>query len=109
MNLNDRITELTLKYLRDELSADERAELDAWLADPYNKARFDERVGMDHILEKIMVIGAAREEADSAGWQPQIQGKYRLRWMVAAAAAVVVVLAGASWWTMQVKRPVQAT
>lgn len=108
---SERITELTWKYLKDELSASEREELDVWLSDPYNRARFNERVRTENIWEVKMLWDLAKEQPPVPEWSSgQAAGGARLvsisevgrtnirkvRWM--AAAAIVLVLAGAAIW-----------
>jgi len=109
----DRVTELTVKYLRDALSDAEREELDQWLADPFNRARFEERIKPEYILEGVAIMENAREELAAAGWPPerkrepasvvplgvQIQNnKGRRKWIVAAAAIIAGI--GVATWTM---------
>jgi transmembrane sensor len=110
---NQRITELTWKYIKEELSASEREELDAWLSDPYNRARFEERVKAENILEGLMIWNLANGEAEKKEWSlgQEVGGAkilpmgefsrrnvHRGRW-IAAAAAVVVLAGTAALWT----------
>ena len=109
---SQRITELTWKYIKEELSASEREELDAWLSDPYNLARFEERVKAENILEDLMLWNLANDEAGKKEWsfgqeaggakilpmgEFSQRNVHRGRW-IAAAAAVVVLAGTATLW-----------
>ncbi len=114
----ERVIELTWKYLRDDLTDNDRVELDSWLADPYNKARFDERIRTENILEGITMMEEGRKEVEEVEWKPEAEttkivrlgervpaGKRRMRWMVAAASVVVIGGAAALWNVSKNERP----
>lgn len=108
-----RITELTLKYVRRELSPEERVELEAWFdASPYNRERFEERIRVESLLEGIVVWENTRENMAAVeegidwsrvGEEPapvrEISRAPR-RWgrLAAAAAVLAILVGGALWW-----------
>ncbi len=103
---NNRVIELTWKHLKNELTEADSIELNSWLADPVNKARFEQRISPDNILEGLTMMQFAKLEAES-GWKPKEDNaetskvvslgeglpanKRRRLWMVAAAAVVLTV------------------
>jgi transmembrane sensor len=119
----ERVIELTFKYLGNELTEADRVELDSWLADPYNKLRFEERIRMENILGGITMMEAGRRAVEEREWTPEMTsqtgiiiglgekvpaGRRRMRWMTAAAAAVLIGI-GAIWLTVhKVSKPDEA-
>jgi transmembrane sensor len=108
---SQRITELTWKYLMDDLSSEERVELETWLADPYNRARFEERIKPENILEGIMFLRSGEEELSGVETRilqnndmkiiplgERIRENRRQRHWLAAAAALAVISGTAIWY-----------
>lgn len=115
---SNRITELTWKYVKEELSPGEQAELDAWLADPYNRERFEERVKVENILKSTVFRSMAKDDLDGigrmrgqeAGEASVIQSRepevvHRRVFRLVAAAAVVALVAGSSLWWWHERQP----
>jgi transmembrane sensor len=128
----NRITELTWKYLKGDLTEVEQLELDAWLADPYNKRRFEERIKAENMLEGMTLLTAATEEVERVGvdgnksWvdfdrnklsissAPERRGEgRRTRWtrmvVVAAAACALLAVAGGTFWKLKQERELPRT
>src|SRR6186713_2562587 len=103
---NVRITELTIKYIKEELSPAEEIELNEWLdSSPGNRERFNERIREENILEGLAVWedaragkAAARARIDLADGDPkqsrlvQLRSRIRGAWV---AAAILVIISGA--------------
>jgi transmembrane sensor len=118
MDIN-RITDLTLKYIRKEILPEEQAELDEWLdRSPYNRERFEARIKEENILTAISIF----QEAESIKpvaitqmvWQKELQQpnkhhitKTRLWWRTLAIAAVFIglVAIGLNRWIIRQSRP----
>lgn len=103
--LFQRIATLILKDLRDELSAEERVELDAWVNDSAeNRALYNELSDEDSLRTALSEF----YESDENVWRKIEQGiaeeeqvpVRRIRpWRYVAAACVTILLAaGAFWW-----------
>jgi len=115
-----RITELTLRYVRQEISPEEKIELQEWLdASPINRKRFEQRIRAENLLEGIALWQEAEERAPAFD---AMMGK-RLeetspihkrvlflngRWgSLVVAASVLAVAVGATWlWSMHGTRRV---
>lgn len=114
---NDRVIELTWKYLRGDLTEIDRKELELWLENPYNRARFTQRIDAKNILEGITMLEAAQKEVHGIEWSPEDQvGKAEVillnknvrrgggRFYTIAAAAVLVAAVGvAVLWKISYK------
>ena len=113
---NNRITELTWKYLMGDLTEVERLELDAWLErdQPHNRRRFEERVAAENILEGMTLLAAATEveRVDKSRLFLAAEGRRpRLMRMafVAAAACAVLAVAGGIFWKLDHGRSLPGT
>jgi transmembrane sensor len=118
----ERVIELHWKYLRNELSEVDRRELNSWLTDPINKARFEERIMPGNILEALTLMESAQNEIGGTEWIPSAKilpmgerepmGSRNWRW-IAAAAVVAVVIGGSVLWRVSrtsgtIDKPAQA-
>ena len=102
-----RVIELTWKYLRNELSAEDRRDLDSWMEDPINKERFEERIKAENILEALTLMESAKQEVGEIEWTPSAKvipmgerepmGSRKWRW-TAAAAVIALVIGGSVLW-----------
>jgi len=111
----ERIKELILGYLREELSTDEQRELDIWLAEaPRNNELLTEIQNADSLaasfakLDRLDRVGvwervkAYSEEQKAVPFQERTDhiGRFRmLRW--AAAAVVLAILGTGTWWVVR--------
>jgi ferric-dicitrate binding protein FerR (iron transport regulator) len=102
----DRIAALVEKYLRKELSSEEQAELDVWLAEGNeNKALFQQLTDEAQLLERLRlydhVSGEAMWEKTMSKIEPGAKvvvvefPKKKTGWLKYAAAAAVIVAVGA--------------
>ena len=104
----ERLTTLTVKYIKSELTVEEQLELDQWLnAAPGNRERFEERIRLESVVKGIAILEAAKERKEAVktdmDWTSAGRGEMgnesvpmtRRRWtrMVAAAAVIVLVVA----------------
>lgn len=118
MNSN-RITDLTWKYLKSEISDAEREELNEWLSDPVNRERFEQRIKMEGVLEGVISVDdlqAEAEQQDITRFTQTVKGSekppretWRIRtnifkWKVAA--VVTLIGGGIAFWTIRnVEKP----
>ncbi len=106
----DRIKELILRFLREELSRDDERELESWLSvAPRNRALLDEIQDADSLaasfakLERLDKEGVwkriktyAEEQKAAAVPMTDQPNRFRRGWW--AAAAVFILLAGGGWF-----------
>ena len=109
-----RITLLTLKYIRGEISPEEQAELNAWLdASPLNRERFNERIKSENILLAHALLqeaedvkeGTMQRLYENPSADPPTPARVMplpgRRWVrIAVAAAVLGVVFGGAWLWM---------
>jgi transmembrane sensor len=113
------IKELIAKYLRGELSEGEEAELQEWIdASPANKAKFEELIHSDRLIEKMRIWQEGSHGKDQ-GWrkiEQHLEGRpvklwFRLQWINVAATLLLLVLGVTVWFWLQQraqqKEPVQ--
>jgi transmembrane sensor len=103
------IEELIAKYLRDELSERENAELQEWInASPANKAKFEELINSDRLIEKMRVWQEGRSGKDR-GWrriEQRLEGQpvklwFRLQWTKVAATVLILILGVTVWFWLR--------
>lgn len=114
---NDRVIELTWKYLRAELTEGDRRDLESWLEDPYNRERFENRITTESILEGITMLESAKKDLQQMEWNPENDGQLirmiplekrsqvtKSKFYRIAAAAALVLAVGTVWlWNMSRK------
>ncbi|MBO9632170.1 MAG: hypothetical protein J7578_03560 [Chitinophagaceae bacterium] len=106
---NSRISDLIIKYLKDELSREERDILNNWVSEePENARLFNEMVDPEtltkSVLELVQVRNAIEEQLSLQGWQrPQAETQstkriFQIRHWRWTAAAAVLLVAGIFMW-----------
>jgi transmembrane sensor len=110
------IEELIAKYLRNELSEPENAELQEWIdASPANKAKFEELTNKDRLIEKIRIWQDDSNGKDD-GWrriEQRLEGRpvklwFRLQWTTIAATVLLMILGAAVWFWLRSETKEQA-
>src|ERR1700722_3892888 len=94
-----RITDLTIRYLRKEITLAEQAELNEWLdQSPVNRERFVQRVEEHRLAQSLAIMedGIDLKESMQAEiiWGQKPVQKLRPYWRRVALAAVFIPLAG---------------
>lgn len=103
-----RLASLIAGHLRQELSLDDRAELERWLAErPENKQFLDELSATDNLHQKLRAYHdtdrsrlweVTQRKLSDAGIDVQRKQPYRIKRLIPYAAAVLISVATAAWF-----------
>lgn len=93
----DRIIELILKKLRNDLSPQEQEELDSWKEESMTNKAFAEQFTQANITEQLAIMGSTNTEKEWDRFQemapfPAIDGPKRFTWYRLAAAASILIV-----------------
>ena len=95
----ERLTVLTLKYIKGELTIEEQVELEQWLnVSPLNRERFEERIQPENILEGLALRDGARDRKAAVmgriDWVAESISMPQRRWGRMAAAILIPLIIG---------------
>jgi len=111
MDMN-RITALTVKYLRKEITPAEMEELEAWKKQsPVNAQRFEDRVNAENLAESIAIMEEAEHIKQKARENLRFPGQAKVRtlpWLRLAIAAVFIglIATGIVLWQEKQEKPI---
>ncbi|WP_421918829.1 FecR family protein [Marinifilum sp.] len=88
-----KISELIVKHLKDQLSAEQENHLNKWLKKPEKKELFDQIVSKERILKKSLEYDEFNQEAAWAKLDKQIKPKIDYRKWLAYAAVLLIPMA----------------